>query len=119
MNKAQWKQSRWGRLGMFTLIYLLLALVMYWVVAEDWSRTAARTDSVTMSQLQPENAVVEQTFTAEMDVLQQVSITPHFNNVERSGSALLSVFSGGELLAEQAVDVAGLTSDAANTIMLS
>ena len=90
MNSKQWKQSRWGRLGMFTLIYLLLALVMYWVVAEDWSMTSVRTDAVTMSQLQPENAVVEQTFTAEMDVLQQVSITPHFNNVERSGSALLS-----------------------------
>ena len=118
MNSKQWKQSRWGRLGMFTLIYLLLALVMYWVVAEDWSMTSVRTDAVTMSQLQPENAVVEQIFTAEMDVLRQVSITPHFNNVERSGSALLSVFAGEKLLAEQAVDVAGLTSDAANVIDL-
>ena len=118
MNSKQWKQSRWGRLGMFTLIYLLLALVMYWVVAEDWSMTSVRTDAVTMSQLQPENAVVEQTFTAEMDVLRQVSITPHFNAAERSGSALLSVFTGGELLAEQPVDVAGLTSDAANVIDL-
>ena len=118
MNTKQWKQSRWGRLGMFTLIYLLLALVMYWVVAEDWSMTSVRTDAVTMSQLQPENAVVEQTFTAEMDVLRQVSITPHFNAAERSGSALLSVFTGGELLAEQPVDVAGLTSDAANVIDL-
>ena len=103
---------------MFILIYLLLALVMYWVVAEDWSMTSVRTDAVTMSQLQPENAVVEQTFTAEMDVLRQVSITPHFNAAERSGSALLSVFTGGELLAEQPVDVAGLTSDAANVIDL-
>ena len=118
MNTKQWKQSRWGRLGMFTLIYLLLALVMYWVVAEDWSMTSVRTDAVTMSQLQPENAVVEQTFTAEMDVLRQVIITPHFNAAERSGSALLSVFTGGELLAEQPVDVAGLASDAANVIDL-
>ena len=119
MNSKQWKQSRWGRLGMFTLIYLLLALVMYWVVAEDWSMTSVRTDAVTMSQLQPENAVVEQTFTAEMDVLRQVSITPHFNAAERNGSALLSVFAGGELLAEQPVDIAGLASDAANTIILA
>lgn len=103
---------------MFTLIYLLLALVMYWVVAEDWSMTAVLTDSVTMSQLQPENAVVEQTFTAEMDVLQQVSITPHFNTAERSGSAQLSVYAGDALLAEQAVNVAGLASDTVNVIDL-
>ena len=119
MNSKQWKQSRWGRLGMFTLIYLLLALVMYWVVAEDWSMTSVRTDTVTMSQLLPENAVTEQTFTAEMDVLQQVSVTPHFNAAEHSGSALLSVLAGDALLAEQAVDAAGLASDTANTIELN
>ena len=115
----QWKQSRRGRLGTFTLIYLLLALVMYWVVAEDWSMTSVRTDTVTMSQLLPENAVTEQTFTAEMDVLQQVSVTPHFNAAEHSGSALLSVLAGDALLAEQAVDAAGLASDTANTIELN
>ena len=115
----QWKQSRRGRLGMFTLIYLLMALVMYWVVAEDWSMTSVRTDTVTMSQLLPENAVTEQTFTAEMDVLQQVSVTPHFNAAEHSGSALLSVLAGDALLAEQAVDAAGLASDTANTIELN
>ena len=114
----QWKQSRRGRLGMFTLIYLLLALVMYWVVAEDWSITAVLTDAVTMSQLLPENAVAEQTFTAEMDVLQQVSVTPHFNTAERSGSAMLSVLAGDDLLAEQTLDVAGLASDTANVIDL-
>ncbi|MGN0764297.1 MAG: ABC transporter permease [Aristaeellaceae bacterium] len=119
MNSKQWKQSRWGRLGMFTLVYLLLALVMYWVVAEDWSMTSVRTDAVTMSQLLPENAIAKQTFTAEMDVLQRVSITPHFNTAERSGSALLAVYAGDALLAEQAVDVAGLASDTANTIDLN
>ena len=119
MDMKQWKQSRRGRLGTFTLIYLLLALVMYWVVAEDWSMTSVRTDTVTMSQLLPENAVTEQTFTAEMDVLQQVSVTPHFNAAEHSGSALLSVLAGDALLAEQAVDAAGLASDTANTIELN
>ncbi|MGN0971637.1 MAG: hypothetical protein ACI4OY_06745, partial [Aristaeellaceae bacterium] len=119
MNKTQWLKSRWSRLGALTLIYLLLALVMYWVVAENWSMTAVQTDSVTMGQLLPENALVEQTFAADMDCLQRVSITPHFNTAERSGSAHLSVFAGEELLAEQAVDVANLTSDAANAIVLS
>ena len=118
MKMKQWKQSRRGRLGMFTLIYLLLALVMYWVVAEDWSITAVLTDAVTMSQLLPENAVAEQTFTAEMDVLQQVSVTPHFNTAERSGSAMLSVLAGDDLLTEQTLDVAGLASDTANVIDL-
>ncbi|MGN1019080.1 MAG: ABC transporter permease [Aristaeellaceae bacterium] len=118
MNKKQWMQSRWGRLGTFALIFLLVALVMYWVVARDWSMTAVETDSLNMSVLLPENAVVEQTFTAEMDCLERLSLTPHFNTAERSGSVRVYVYAGDTLLSEQSVSAADLTSDSPNTLTL-
>lgn len=107
------------RLGAFVLAYLLLALVMYWVVAEDWTQTAVQTDTVSMSQLLPENAAVTQTFTSPMDCIESLSITPHFNTAERSGSVTLSLYEGDALLHQQSVETSTLVSDAANVIPLT
>lgn len=108
-----------GRLGVFMLVYLLLALVLYWIVADNWAKTSVETDTVSMSQLLVENAVVEQTFTAQMDCVERLSITPHFNSPDRSGSIRLSLYDGETLLTEQTADASQLTSDTANKIILA
>ncbi|MBQ2700968.1 MAG: ABC transporter permease, partial [Clostridia bacterium] len=119
MNFKQYFNTFPRKLGVFILIYLLIALCMYWVVADDWSQTVVTTDSVNMTQLLPENAVVEQRFVSQADFIDGLTLTPHFNAPERSGSIRLSLHQGDTLLAEQFVDVASLVSDAANSIPLS
>ena len=119
MNLKKFLNSFPRRLGAFILVYLLLALVMYWVVADDWTRTAVETDTVSMGQLLPENAVVTQAFTSQMDCIESLSITPHFNTAERSGSIVLSLFEGDALLTQETVEASDLLSDAANDIPLS
>jgi len=119
MNRKCWMDSFPKKLGVFVLLYLLAALVMYWVVADDWTRTAAKTDTVTMSQLLPENAVVEQRFVNQMDCIESLFLIPHFNTAEHSGEAKLSLLAEGNLLAEQTVDVSELKSDVENEILLT
>ncbi len=119
MKFKHWLNSFPKKLGFFVLLYLLAALVMYWVVADDWTRTAVTTDTVTMSQLLAENAVVEQQFVNQMDCIESLFLTPHFNTAEPSGEAKLSLLDAGNLLAEQAVDVSTLKSDVENEIMLT
>jgi len=119
MNFKQYFNTFPRKLGVFILIYLLIALCMYWVVADDWSQTVVTTDSVNMTQLLPENAVVEQRFVSQADFIDGLTLTPHFNAPERSGSIRLSLHQGDTLLAEQFVDAASLVSDAANSIPLS
>lgn len=107
------------RLGAFVLIYLLLALVFFWVVADDWTKTAVKTDTVSASQLLPENAELSQRFVSPMDSIESLTLQPHFNAAERSGNILVTIRENDAILHEQSVEAASLQSDAANQITLT
>lgn len=118
MNLKNTLKTPRGKFAAFIVAYLLVALVLYWVVADDWTRTMVETDSVTMSQLLPEDAKVEQTFTAKMDALESLGVTPHFNTAEHAGGIRIALYEGDTLLTEQTVDAATLMTDTVNQIML-
>lgn len=119
MNLKRWFKRPAGRLAAFVLIYLMVAAVMFWIIADDWSSTVVKTDAVIMSQLLEEDAVVEQQFTASMDSLEQITFTPHFNDAQPSGSIAITLLENKTLLHEQTVDAAQLQSDTAGIIRLA
>lgn len=118
MNLKRLTNSFAGKLVLFAGIYLVLALVMYWIVADDWTRTAVETDTVTMSQLLPENAVVEQRFHTPMETLEVLTVTPHLSGAQAEGFFLMSVLEDDRVLLEQSVAIKGLTTDDQNEIRL-
>lgn len=115
--KTQMKRPG-GRIAAFVLIYLAVAALLFWIVADDWSMTAVQTDSVQMGRLLPENAVVEQQFAATMDCLEQIRVAPFFYHEEHAGSMRIAILEEDVLLYEQTVDVSLLTADTLNKIVL-
>lgn len=91
MNVKQLRQSFGGKLLIFISVYMLLALLMYWIVADDWQRTAVETESVSTGMLLPAGSEVSQSFIAAMDGLERISIVPHFDEVNPAGTISLSI----------------------------
>ena len=120
-----------ARLSLFVLAYLLLTSVLFWVVKENWSITAVKTDSVSMGYLLPAGSEVCQTIEVNMDGLEKLTFTPHFDQQERSGYVMLSLMEGEtvvwatEILAEElptdqsyTVEIDPYLSAPANTLTL-
>lgn len=118
MTFKQLRQGFAGRLGLFLIIYLLLALLMYWIVADDWRRTAVETDSVSMGMLLPAGGEVSQTFTSAMDGLERVTIVPHFDTADPSGSISLSLTEGDAVLWNTDILCAQWVPDQVNEIAI-
>lgn len=119
MNTKCLKTSFLPKLGVFIAVFLLLTMLLYWLVADDWERTAVITDSVSMNQLLPESTVIKQSFTSNMDNIEQITIVPHFDAKEQPVSVMISLFDQETLLLTQAVDTATLVSDDINQIKLN
>ena len=68
-----WLAGGWGRkLFCGGIVYLLLSLLLFWIVGEDWSRTVVETEAVNSDLLLPDladGAEIEQTFTVQPEVL--------------------------------------------------
>ena len=118
MDFKQLRQGFAGRLGLFIIIYLLLALMMYWIVAEDWQRTAVETDSVSMGTLLPAGGEVSQTFISVMDGLERVTIVPHFDTADPNGSITLSLAEGDTVLWNTDIACDQLLPDQVNEIAI-
>lgn len=73
------------KLCVLIFVYLMLATVLYWIVKQDWTETAVKTDSVSQSYLLPSGSEIRQQFQAEMDCLSEIIIIPHFVQEERTG----------------------------------
>ena len=114
MNRGrdgQW----WKKLLLGSVIYVLLAALMYWIVAEDWSRTLVSTDAVNRDLLLPEmteGMTVTQSFTVRSDRLQslQIQVNPL---PERQADDWISflVRDGGETLLKETVPLRTLSED--------
>ena len=118
MNTKCLKTSFLPKLGVFIAVFLLLTMLLYWLVADDWERTAVITDSVSMNQLLPESTVIKQSFTSNMDNIEQITIVPHFDAKEQPVSVMISLFDQDTLLLTQTVDTSALVSDVKNQIKL-
>ena len=89
MNKSKGWSSLPGKLLILTLVFALLTGLFYWVVAEDWRRSAVETDMVSASGLAPlkegaENRVT-QGFTVQMDRLTALRLIPGRMRLEPAG----------------------------------
>lgn len=91
--KQKEKQS-FARFGLFVLVYFLVALVLYWVVKDNWSATTVKTDSVSMGYLLPAGSHIRQTIRADMDELESLEFVPHFDQQERTGYVSLALLEG-------------------------
>lgn len=118
MKFQQFRQSFAGRLIEFCFIFLAITGIFYWVVAEDWTRTATETKTVTHSVLLPANKIIEQQFTSEMDGMTEIRVMPHFDTTERKGNIILTIYENNDILWQQSMEAAALLSDQQNTIAL-
>jgi len=116
MNLKRYVNSFGKFLAVFAALYLIIAAVFYWIVADNWTRTFVQTDAVQMGQLLPADAVVEQAFTAGMNEMTHVVLVPHVDDAA-AGSITLTLHDGQTQLAEKAVDAAALAGDQENTIV--
>lgn len=116
MSLKQLRRSFAGRLSFFIIVYLLTALLMYWIVADDWQYTAVETDSVSMGTLLPAGSEVSQTFTSSMDGLERVAIAPHFDEANPAGTVSLRISEGDTVLWSTTLACDQLTSDQVNEI---
>jgi len=107
----QWAKRFPARLGLFMLIYLLLASVLFWVVKENWSITAVKTDPVSMGYLLPAGSEISQTISVDMDGLEMLEFTPHFDQQERVGHVTLALMDGETTVWTTDVPAEELTTD--------
>lgn len=68
------------KIGLFILIYLACASLLFWIVKEDWSMTAISKETVKPGFLMEElsdGSLVQQTFHADVDTINQISVQPY------------------------------------------
>ena len=97
-------QSIWGQLAVFSLCFLVLAGIFYWIVADDWSRTSLTTDAVAPGKTTgAAGDIIEQTFLSPVDVLEEIRIMPE-KAMEDEGIALIEVLQGEKSLLQLEAD---------------
>lgn len=111
MQLKQWAKCFPARLCLFMLVYLLAASVLYWVVKDNWSITAVKTDAVSMGYLLPAGSEVSQSISVNMDGLETLEFTPHFDQQERTGHVTLSLLDGETTVWTADIPAAEMSSD--------
>ena len=87
-----------GKVLAFTLCFLVLAGIYYWVVAEDWSRTSVMTEPVSAgTPVGMAGSAVEQTFTVPADSLEVLRIMPEKAR-EDEGTVRVEIRDGDQVL---------------------
>ena len=99
------------KIGLFVVFYMLLALLMYWVVADDWTRATVDMETVSQGYLLPADQEIAQSFICPADGLNRISLVPHFDQAERSGTITLSISENGKQLWHTDIETAAITSD--------
>ena len=106
-----------------TLAALVLAVMFYWVVRDDWEYTAVETEPLTSAGLIPvsdgENAVITQEITVETDALEILGFVPGRIRPDVSGTVYIRLKDvQGNLLREILLDAETLKYDELNEIGL-
>ena len=111
MVMKRWKKNFVTKLELFSAVYFVLALLMYWVVAEDWTRATVGTETVSQGYLLPADQEVSQVFRCPADGLDGIALVPHFEHTEQSGTIALMISDGDKQLWSGSVDASTITSD--------
>lgn len=93
------KKNYYGRLLCFTLAYILLALLLFWIVKDDWRRTAISTDAVNRGGVLPElteEQEITQEFSLAADSLTSLTLSANRQPGAPKKAALKAVLSSGE-----------------------
>ena len=111
-----------GRVLIYTLCFALLVGAFYWIVAENWRRTAVETDMISASGLAPleegtENRITQE-FAAPMDRLSVVRLVPGRLRWDAEGEIILSLRAREQVLWETRVPVSSLLFDQVNEFRL-
>ena len=118
MRFKNWKKTFPGRLIVFTVCFLLVTLLFYWVVADDWRRTAVTTETVNASAVVPtdESASrhITQEFRTDIDRLLAVSLLPARTSTDPGDHITLRLYDADKLLWELAYPCASLQIDQVN-----
>lgn len=117
--KKQTQKSFLSGIGVLILVYLLLAAGMYWIVENDWSITAVKSDSVSQGYLLPAGSEITQRFQASMDGLDEITLIPHFDQAEHTGNVTLSLMDQGSVLWTEDLLIDTWTSDESVRIPVS
>lgn len=111
-----------GKLFLFTVVYICLALVFYWVVREDWSRTAIETERVNSSGIIPvggeDTLQVTQSFVAEVDKLSAIRVYPEQVRKDLSGKVLAEIKENGTALWSREINSSDFHSGEPYTIQI-
>ena len=108
-----------GKLAVFSLAFLVLAGIFYWVVAEDWSSTAVETDAVTPgTPVGIAGDTVAQTFTVPVDWLERIQIMPERVSHDPGTVRISLTGEDGQLLYEKEMDAENWVSGQMTTIPL-
>ena len=114
--KDSWK----GKILIFTLCFIVLAGLFYWVVAEDWSKTALDVAPVSPAGLIPvddENRMItSQSFTGEMQRITSFWVRPGRVRTDVSGTVSFRILEGDQVLWEGQRDSSSLKFDEFNII---
>lgn len=119
MNRERLRESFASKLSVFVVVYLLLALLMYWVVSDDWSVKSVKTDYISMGYLLPAGAETSQTLHLDMDGLESVTIAPHFDQPERTGNVTFAILDNETVLWTTDLPAAELTTDQLCTVAIN
>jgi len=109
LNNILWKVC------LVLLVYLIAAGVGYWIIADDWSQTAVVTASVSKGYLVPADNGISQQLSVPMEVVEKITVTPHWNREEHPGKIVFSLTEEEKTLWSYEFDCATLVSDEAFT----
>ncbi|MBQ9252009.1 MAG: ABC transporter permease [Clostridia bacterium] len=100
---------------LFVVIYGILASLMYWVVRDDWQRTAVSTDTVNRDALLPELAAgdeIDQDFEISADSLQLITLYANLRpGVSPDSQLIVSFSSEGQVLGEKKISYGEVKPD--------
>ena len=104
---------------LFTAAFLVLTLIFYWVVAEDWSRTAVVTDSVNPAGAivpDDQSLVIDQSFPAPAKKIRSFEVMPTKILPDCNGSVTIQIIGEDGVIWQTKVDSEEFRPDEMNTI---
>ncbi len=107
------------RVAIFVVVYFMIALGMYWVVADDWRYTAVETDSVSKGYVLPGGSTIVQELIVPMDGLEGVVLTPHYEEGSTASTCMLSIVAENETLWNTQLNCTDMESDQRNFIEIT
>lgn len=119
--KMDYPQSVKKKWCLFTAVFVMISGLFYWIVAEDWSKTAVITERVNPAEVITANegkVLIDQTFPAPAERLKLIQVVPTRIREDVSGEVTFHIMDGERSLWEKRVNCEDLTLDDINTVQI-